>query len=302
VTAIAYIGDTAVSRVALGATGWSFTDLPIWRETINTRRSADEVDDDLGVRTIHTALDFGIRIIDTARAYTRADHPGHSEALIARALATHPAGTEVLIATKGGHYRDGENFPIDGRPDTIRRHCEMSLECLGVDRLDLFQLHYPDPNVALGTTMSAFAALKTEGLIRYVGLSNVSIDELREAQDVVEIASIQNHFSPFNQDDRPMLAYCEEHSIAYLAAYPLGGIGISRERGWVGGLGSAFPAATEVAERRGVSIQRLALAWLSQLSPVIIPICGAGRPDTIRDSAQASALVLSNDELLALDF
>ena len=254
------------------------------------------MDESVAVKAIHVALDEGIRTIDTARAYTRDGHPGHSEALIGRALASHPAGREVLVATKGGHYRDGDEFPIDASPGRVRRDCETSLQLLGVDQLDLFQLHWPDEKVPIGTTMETFAALKDEGLIRYVGLSNVSIAQLQEASIVVPIVSVQNNFSPTNQCDRAMLDHCTEQSVAYLSYSPLGGS--SR----VGSLAGSFPGAARVAARLDISVQQLALAWLLELSPVMMPICGARRPETIRDSAKAMHIVLGPAELEELDF
>jgi aryl-alcohol dehydrogenase-like predicted oxidoreductase len=252
-------------------------------------------DDDMAIATIHAALDSGVTLIDTARAYTSATHPGHSEAVIARALASHPAGANVVVATKGGHYRDGDEFPIDARPDTIRRHCETSRELLGVDTIELYQLHWPDPNVPMRKAMEAFARLQGEGAIRQVGLSNVSLTQLEEAMAVVPIASVENRFSALDQSDRAMVDYCAGHGVAYLAYSPLGG------GGWPSGGGAArltdaFPAAGASAERRGVSIQRLALAWLLSLSPTIIPICGASRPGSIRDSAPAAQITLTVDE------
>src|SRR5262249_7145038 len=157
-----------------------------------------------------------------ARAYTTKDHPGYSEALIARALATHPAGSRVLVATKGGHYRDDEDFPVDVSRETIRRHCETSLEVLGVDRIDLYQLHHLGPDATMAEAMKPFAELRDEGLVRDVGVCNVSREQLDDAMQVVPIVSVQNQFSPFRQDDRTLVDYCAERSIAFLAYSPLG--------------------------------------------------------------------------------
>lgn len=273
------IAGRPVSAIALGGASWPFSDM----------------DDEAAVRSIHTAIDHGVTMIDTARAYTRVDHPGHSEAVIAQALASHPRGAEVFVATKGGHYRDGDAFPIDARRDTVRRHCETSLELLGVERIDLYQLHWPDPEVPVEDAMRTFAELRDEGLISEVGVSNFSIDQLEEARAVVPIASVQNSFSPFRQDDRAMLDHCAEHGIAYLSYSPLRGAAHTN-------LDEAFPAAAALAKEKGISIQRLALAWLLRLSPAMIPICGASRPETVADSAQAATTSLSDDELAALDF
>lgn len=288
-----FIGNIEVSAVGLGGASWSFADYDPWVEA-----TPHPVDDDLAIRTIHAALDCGIRLIDTARVYTTADHPGHSEALIARALASHPAGRTVLVATKGGHYRDGNDFPVDAKRDTIRRHCETSLRILGVDQIDLYQLHLPDPAVPMREAMATFAELRDEGVVRDVGVCNVSIEQLEEAMSVVPIVSVQNRFSPFHQEDRAMVDHCAEHAIAYLAHSPLGG-GPPPHGGRAAGLAASFPAATDVAKRRGISVYRLALAWLLSLSPTLIPLCGAGRPESIRDSALAAETLLSGDDLEA---
>jgi aryl-alcohol dehydrogenase-like predicted oxidoreductase len=274
------LGARDVFPIALGGASWSFIE--------------DDADE-RGIETIHAAIASGVTLIDTAHVYTRVDHPGHSEALIARALATHPDRSRIVVATKGGHYRDGDEFPIDARPDTVRRHCQTSLELLGVERLDLYQLHWPDPNVPMRDAMKTFAELQAEGLIDEVGLSNVSIAQLEEARSVVPIVSVQNTFSPFRQDDRPMLDYCSENSIAYLSYSPLRGPDS-------GNLATTFPAAAAVAASKGISIERLTLAWLLALSPAMIPISGAGRPATIRDSAQAPDVILTEEDLAAVDF
>ena len=287
------VGDRPVFPIGLGGASWSFSDHPLFGD-------GSPPDDDLAVRTIHAALDAGVTLIDTARAYTTADHPGHSEAIIARALAEHPAGANVLVATKGGHYRRGNAGPIDNSPETIRRHCETSRELLGVDTIELYQVHHPDPQLSITETMTTFAELRDEGLIRQVGVSNFSLEQLEEAMGVVPIASVQNRFSPFYQDDRAILDYCAAHSVAYLAYSPLsGGVGAI---GGAARLAEAFPKAAAAAQRRNVSIQQLALAWLLTLSPTVIPISGAGRPETIRDSASAATIVLTAGDLTALDF
>jgi len=280
------IGGAIVPPIGLGGTAWSFGEFGGER-------------DDLGVATIHAALDAGVRLIDTARVYTLVGHPGHSEQLIARALAGHSAKSGVLVATKGGHHRIGErfpeDFPIDASRGTLRRHLETSLELLGVDRIDLYQLHWPDPNIPMRDAMATFAELRDEGLVRDVGVSNVTIQQLEEARATVPIVSVENHFSTFVQQDRAMLDHCAEQSIAYLAYSPLR---VPAGKSYI----EAFPRAASVAERLDISIQRLALAWMLHRFPAIIPICGAGRPETIRDSAAALNLALAPDDLAKLDF
>jgi aryl-alcohol dehydrogenase-like predicted oxidoreductase len=281
------IGDRRVFAVALGSAAFSLGDHPAY----GGLRPPDE---EQGIRAIHAALDAGITLIDTARAYTTAGHPGHSEALVGRALATHPRGSQALVATKGGYARNG-HLRVDAGRDAIRRHCELSLELLGVDRIELYQLHHPDPEVPMADAMATFVELREEGLVRQVGLCNVARAHLDEALAVVPVASVQNPFSPLFQDHRELVDYCAERSIAFLAYSPLAG-----GSGLLGGhvrLAEAFPAAAHAAERRGVSIQRLALAWLLGLSPTLIPISGATRPETVRDSALAATLELDGEEL-----
>lgn len=288
------IADLPVSAIALGGASWSLSDLPDF--PLPDRVGRGEAD---GIATIHAAIDAGVTLLDTARAYTTATHPGHSEALIRRALSSHPDGAGVTVATKGGHYRDGNSFPICGSPAALRRDCDASRALLAVDQIDLYQLHWPDPSVGIAASVEALAALREEDSIRHVGISNVSIEQLEEARSIMPIASVQNHFSPFDQGDRAMVDHCAEHSIAYLAYSPLGGV---LEGGGRTGLRDAFPAAAAVAERHEVSIQRLALGWLLRLSPSLIPVCGASRPQSAVDSILAAELTLADEEWGELDF
>jgi aryl-alcohol dehydrogenase-like predicted oxidoreductase len=282
------IADLPVSAVGLGGASWSLTDLPDWPEDQKAGRGENEA-----IATIHAAIEGGLTLIDTARAYTTATHPGHSETLIRRAVAAHPNGAGVVVATKGGHYRSGNEFPVCGSPAALRADCDASRALLAVDRIDLYQLHWPDPTVGMSASIEALAELREAGWIRHIGVSNVTIEQLEEARAVAPIASVQNHFSPLEQGDREMVDYCAEHEIAYLSYSPLGG---------GAPLSETFPAAAALAAQRGVSLQQLALAWMLGLSPTLIPICGASRPDSIRDSLQAAELELSEEDLAALDF
>jgi aryl-alcohol dehydrogenase-like predicted oxidoreductase len=301
------IGASTVPPVGLGGALWSLVDF---------FDASRQPDDEQAISTIHAALDAGVRYVDTARVYTTASHPSHNEALIARALASHPAGAEVVVGTKGGHYRSGSQVVVDTRPEAIRRDLEASLHHLGVDRIALYQLHWPShstaarllspaylrahdgPEPPIEEVMATFAALRDEGLIRDVGVCNVTAAEVEAARSVVPIASVQNHFSPFDRRDLDLVQLCAEQSIAYLAWSPLGG-GV---RGGAAALREAFPVAAELAARKGVSVQRLALAWLLRTSPTIIPICGARRAASIEDSARATHVSLTDEELATLDF
>jgi aryl-alcohol dehydrogenase-like predicted oxidoreductase len=248
--------------------------------------------EDRSIRTIHAALDAGVTLIDTADAYCRDESEiGHGERLVAKALAAWPGDRDrVLVATKGGHTRPGGEWGLNGRPDYLRQACEASLRALGVDAIGLYQFHRPDPKVPFLESVGALAELKAAGKVRLVGLSNVSVDQIRQARQVVEVASVQNEFSPRFRRSEGELAFCAAERIAFLPWSPLGGIGRGRD------LGGRHAAAAH-----GVSPQQVALAWELAKAPVVIPIPGASRPETITDSAAAATLRLSADDLARLD-
>ena len=244
------------------------------------------------IRTIHAALDAGVNLIDTADAYSK-DHTdiGHNERLIAKALRGRRDG--VIVATKGGHTRHGEAWELDGRPEHIRAACEASLKALETDRIDLYQYHRPDPDVPYAETIGAFKELQDEGKVRWVGISNADIEQIEEACSIVDVVAVQNQLSleytsPIAKGE---VARCEERGIAFLPWSPLGGIPRAGEAA------ARHGAVREIAEARGVSPQQVALAWLLSLSPVVIPIPGASRPESIEDSARAADLELAPEEL-----
>ena len=206
------------------------------------------------------------------------------------------------MATKGGSCRQGESFRIDARRESIRRHCEISLRLLGVDSIALYQLHWPDPDVSMREAMKVFAELRDEGLVQNIGVSNVSVEQLEEAMSMVCISSVQNKFSVLDQSDRRMMDYCGQKGIAYLAYSPLRQLAAVGRRREGPRLSDQFPGAAGVAMRKGVSIYRLALRWLLTTSPVIIPVVGASRPESIRDCASAGDLDLTAQEIAELDF
>ncbi len=246
------------------------------------------------IRTIHAALDAGVDLIDTADAYAYDEHDtGHNERLIAKALRGRRDG--VLVATKGGHVRRGQAWEVDGRPEHIRAACEASLRALETDVIDLYQFHRPDPDVPYAESVGAFKELQDEGKVRWVGLSNATTEQLEQALEIVEVVSVQNQLAldftgPVTRGE---VAACEARGIAFLPWSPLGGIGNAA--------GNADVAPVQAAaERHGTSPQQVALAWLLALSPVVVPIPGASRPETIADSARAAELELSADELHAI--
>jgi aryl-alcohol dehydrogenase-like predicted oxidoreductase len=276
------VAGTSVGAIGLGAMPLSLAGRP---------------DEARSIRTIHAALDAGVTLIDTADAYCLGgSEVGHNERLVAKALGAWPGDHDrVLVATKGGHTRPGREWGLDGRPEYLRQACEASLRALGVEAVGLYQLHRPDPNVPLAESVGALAELKAAGKVRMVGLSNVSVDQIRQARQIVEVASVQNEFSPRFRRSEGELAWCAAQRIAFLPWSPLGGIGRGRD------LGGRHRAFAEVADRHGVSAQQVALAWELAKAPVVIPIPGATRPETITDSAAATGLRLSRDDLARLD-
>jgi aryl-alcohol dehydrogenase-like predicted oxidoreductase len=204
----------------------------------------------------------------------------------------------VLVATKGGHLRPGDgSWTLDSSPDHLRSACEASLKRLGVEAIGLYQHHRPDPKVPYADAIGAIRDLLDAGKIRMAGISNANPDQIRLAQEILggRLVSVQNEFSPRFRTSEPELRLCDELGVAFLPWSPLGGIGSA------GGLGDRFPAFGEVAEAHGVSPQQVCLAWMLAKSPVVIPIPGSSRPETILDSVAAEQLRLSDEELARLD-
>ncbi|HVV09469.1 aldo/keto reductase [Amycolatopsis sp.] len=279
------IGETEVSAIGLGGMPMSIEGRP------GEARS---------VATIHAALDAGITLIDTADAYHRdAGEVGHNESLIARAVASYGGDTsDVLIATKGGHLRPGDgSWTLDGSPEYLKQACDASLKRLGVDAIGLYQFHRPDPKVPYAESVGALKDLLDAGKIRYAGISNADPDQIRLAGEILggRLTSVQNQFSPAFRSSEPELRLCAELGIAFLPWSPLGGIARAGE------LGSRFAPFAEIGEAHGVSPQQVCLAWLLAQAPVVLPIPGSSRPETVRDSAAATELRLSDEELARLN-
>ncbi len=278
------IGDVEVSAIGLGGMPMSIEGRP---------------DEARSLATIHAALDEGVTLIDTADAYhLHADEVGHNETLIAKALASHDRGADVLVATKGGHLRPGDgSWTLNGSPAYLKEACEASLRRLGVEAIGLYQFHRPDPKVPYADSVGAVRELLDEGKIRLAGISNANPEQIRLANEILDgrLVSVQNQFSPAFRSSEPELDLCDELGIAFLPWSPLGGIARAGE------LGSAYAPFARIAEQHGVSPQRVCLAWMLAKSPVVVPIPGASRPETIRDSAAASELTLSAEEIAELD-
>jgi aryl-alcohol dehydrogenase-like predicted oxidoreductase len=277
------IGGLAVGAIGLGAMQLSVPPYP---------------EQERALRTVHTALDAGVRLIDTADAYAgSAEDVGHNERLVAQALAAWDGdASEVLVATKGGHIRTPDDgWDVDGSPEHLRRACEQSLRRLGIEAIGLYQFHRPDPKVPWAESVGAMEQLRQEGKVRLVGVSNADPEQIREAASITQLAAVQNELSPRFRSSEPEVALCDELGVAFLPWSPLGGMGDAAE------LGSKHAAFGEVARERGVSPQQVCLAWLLAKSPVVIPIPGASRPESASDSAAAADLELSDDELARLD-
>ncbi|MFJ2158709.1 aldo/keto reductase [Streptomyces sp. NPDC087856] len=278
------IGDVEVSAIGLGGMPMSIEGRP---------------DEARSLATIHAALDEGVTLIDTADAYhLHADEVGHNETLIAKALASHDRGADVLVATKGGHLRPGDgSWTLNGSTAYLKEACEASLRRLGVEAIGLYQFHRPDPRVPYADSVGAVRDLLDEGKIRLAGISNANPEQIRLANEILDgrLVSVQNQFSPAFRSSEPELDLCDELGIAFLPWSPLGGIARAGE------LGSAYAPFARIAEQHGVSPQRVCLAWMLAKSPVVVPIPGASRPETIRDSAAAPELTLSAEEIAELD-
>jgi aryl-alcohol dehydrogenase-like predicted oxidoreductase len=279
------IGDVQVSAIGLGSMPMSIEGRP---------------EESRSIATIQAGLEVGVTLIDTADAYhLNAGDIGHNESLIAKALATYGGDTsDVLIATKGGHLRlDDGAWTLDGSPAHLKQACEASLKRLGVDAIGLYQFHRPDPSTPYADSVGAIRDLLDEGKIRMAGVSNASPDQIREANEILggRLVSVQNQFSPAYRDSEHELRLCEVLGIAFLPWSPLGGIPKA------GDLGASHSAFREVAEAHGVSPQQVTLAWMLAKSPVVIPIPGSSRPETIRDSANAVELQLTDEEVARLD-
>lgn len=262
---------------------------------LSTERDRDEA---RAVAVLHAALDEGIRLLDTADAYCWDDtERGHNERLIARALAAWEGDrSRVHVATKGGLTRPGGRWEANGRANHLIAACHDSRRSLSVDRIHLYQLHAPDPRVPLATSVRALATLKREGVIDKIGLCNVTVGQIQEARRITEIDSIQVELSVWH--DGPFFSgvaeYCVTNGLRLLAYRPLGGAG--RHNRTV-----TNPALTAVAKRHAATPFEVALAWLLDLSPLIVPIPGATRVDTAQSSARASLLALGDEDRVELD-
>jgi pyridoxine 4-dehydrogenase len=268
-------GDLEVTRLGFGAmrlTGPGITGRP--------------ADEDTARAVLRRALELGVNHVDTADAYG----PFVNEELIAEAL--HPYPGDLVIATKGGLVRTGAggDWPKDGRPEHLKQACEASLERLRVDRIDLYYLHRPDPEVPYEESIGALKDLRDEGKIRHVAVSNVNMERLAIARGIVDIAAVQNQYSLTDRRAQDVLAQCEKAGIGFVPWAPLD----------AGALEPGGPVA-QIAERHGATPMQIALAWLLHVSPAMLPIPGTGSLDHLEENVAAAEIELSAEDMRALD-
>jgi pyridoxine 4-dehydrogenase len=269
-------------------------DLPVTRLGYGTMQLTGQgvwgwpADPDEAVRVLRRAVELGVNFIDTADSYG----PAVAEPLIAKALA--PYADDLVIATKAGLTRSGPGDwrPV-GRPEYLRQQLEMSLRILGVERIDLFQLHRIDSKVPLADQVGELALLQQEGKIRHIGLSEVSVQQLEAATEFATIASVQNLYNLANRQSEELLDYATEHNIAFIPWFPLA----------TGELAKAGGVLDDIAAKHGASPSQLALAWLLKRSPVLLPIPGTSSVDHLEQNVAGAEVQLSDaefDELSAL--
>jgi pyridoxine 4-dehydrogenase len=264
-------GEVTVNRLGFGAMR-----LPGIREEPDDPQEAH--------RLLRRAVQLGVNLIDTAHAYG----PETSERLIAEAL--HPYPEDLIIATKGGYGpRGSRRWAADGRPETIRRHCQRSLEVLRLERIDLLQLHTLDPAVPIEESVGAMVELQAEGKVRMIGVSNVGVEELERARAVGEIVSVQNRYNLGDRESEDVLAVCERAGIAFLPYFPIGAGSLAR----AGELQA-------VASAHGATAAQVAIAWLLQHSPVMLPIPGTSSIAHLEENTAAAGLRLSAEEVRSL--
>jgi pyridoxine 4-dehydrogenase len=243
-------------------------------------------DADQALAVLRRAVELGTNFIDTADAYG----PFISERLIREALYPYPRG--LLIATKGGQVRPRrEEWVPDGRPQHLRAACEASLTRLKLERIDLYQLHRPDPQVPYEDSIGELAKLQKEGKIRHIGVSNVSSQELAKARSIVKVVSVQNRYNVADRSSDEVLAICEREQIAFIPWAPLA------QGAQAGARDKRLLALEEIAKERHIDNNQANLAWLLARSPVMLPIPGTSRIDHLEDNVGAARIKLTAEEM-----
>ncbi len=256
--------DLRVNRLGFGA--MRITGKGVWGEPPDRREA---------IRVLRRAVDLGVNFIDTADSYG----PNVSEEIIAEALHPYPAG--LVIATKGGFDRGGPNqWTENGNPKHLREACEGSLRRLKLDRIDLYQLHRIDSKYLAADQLGALKDLQSEGKIKHIGLSEVSVAQIQKSQKIVPIVSVQNRYSVTDRGSEEVLDFCEKQNIGFIPWFPLA----------AGKLSAAASALNRDAEDLGMSPSQLALAWLLWRSPVMLPIPGTSRVDHLEENIATASL------------
>ena len=269
------LGDRAVNRLGYGA--MQITGRGIWGEPADRGEC---------IRVLQRAVELGVNLIDTADSYG----PEVSENLIFEAL--HPYPDDLVIATKAGLTRQGPaQWQPVGRPEYLRQQCEMSLRRLGVDRIDLFQLHRIDAKVPAEEQFGLLADLIDEGKVASVGLSQVSVDEIEAARAVVPIVSVQNLYNLTNQSSGDVLDFCTDEGIGFIPWFPVAS----------GKLAEPGGPVDAIAKEAGATPSQVALAWLLHRSPVMLPIPGTKSLSHVEENCRAATLELSGDQMASLD-
>ena len=264
-------GDLEVHRLGFGA--MRVTGPGIW---------GPPEDPDEAERVIRRVVELGIDLIDTADSYG----PEVSENLIAETLHPYPDG--LVIATKGGLLRTGPSqWPRDGRPGHLKEACEGSLRRLRLERIDVYQLHSPDPQVPWEDSVGAMKELKDEGKVRHVGISNVSVDELERARSIVEVVTVQNRYNLEDRHSEDVLERCEELGIGFIPWFPLATGDLARSGG----------PLDRIARTHDATPAGIALAWLLARSPVVLPIPGTSSVEHLEENTRAAEIELSEDEV-----
>ena len=248
--------------------------------------------DEQGVRVLQAAIDAGMTLIDTADVYCLNDNDiGHNERLIAEATRGRDS---VRIATKAGLRRPRGAWTSDATPAHIREACEQSLRSLGTERIWLYQLHAPDPKVAFERSVEAFAELQRQGKFHHFGLSNVSVDQIDKAQRILPVQSVQNRLNPYFRESVKVAKACAERNITFLAYSPVGGGRLAKKL-------PQFDVLIELAQKHDRSVHAIVIAWVRAKAKSVVPIPAARTIEHATDSARAADLVLSPDEILAID-
>jgi aryl-alcohol dehydrogenase-like predicted oxidoreductase len=267
-------GDLKVNRLGFGA--MRITGPGIWGPP------ADKAE---CLRTLRRLADLGVDFIDTADAYG----PHVSEDLIKEALYPYPKG--LVIATKGGHRRPGPNqWNPDGRPEFLRENVEGSLKRLGLGQIPLWQLHRIDPKVPRKEQFEAIREMHREGLIKHVGLSEVGVADIEEAQNYFQVVTVQNRYSPAARGSDAVLEYCTDHTIGFIPWAPLGS----------GSLAKGAATLTAIADKYKATTGQISLAWLLKRSPVMLPIPGTSKVAHLEENVAATAIELSDEDEQAI--